>query len=89
MKGASLYLLVIIFLSQVFFAFNYIQKLQVQNYFLWLAVSIIGIFAAGIILKRFRNVSKNGVILSSIVLSSSIGVLGVLGFQYFISNVMG
>ncbi|MFD3450406.1 hypothetical protein ACFDTO_38155 [Microbacteriaceae bacterium 4G12] len=85
MKAASMFLLAIVLLSQVFFAFNYLQSLHVQSYSLWFAISIIGICAAGLALKSFRN----AVILSSIVLFGSMGTLGVLGFQYFISHLMG
>jgi hypothetical protein len=89
MKGISLHVLAIILASQIFFAFYYIQRLQVQNYLLWTTVSIVGVFVSVFALKNFRKIPKNTVILSSIVVFSSLGTLGVLGFQYFISSFMG
>lgn len=82
MKAASVFLLAIVLVSQVFFAFNYLQSLHVQSYSLWFSVSIIGICAAGLALKSFRNAA----VLSSIVFFSS---MGTLGFQYFISHLIG
>lgn len=89
MKGISLYVLAIILASQIFFAFYYIQRLQVQNYLLWSIISIIGVFVSVIALKNFRRIPRNTVILSSVVVFSSLGTLGVLGFQYYLSSFMG